>query len=81
MQQQPFETDEDYLARLEDEAIQEYDDTIDNQKANEFNITVLKDNLKTITRDVGIVDTVLNSLKPDDIYYVNKNWASIKKTL
>jgi hypothetical protein len=78
LQQQPFETTEDYLQRLEDEASQLYDDTIDNQKADEFNITVLKDNLKTITRDVGIIDLVLNSLKSDEIYFINKHWAYIK---
>jgi hypothetical protein len=80
MQQQQFETDEDYLARLEDEASKEYDDTIDNQRANEYNIKLLKDNLKTITRDVADIDAIVSHFSPEDIYHVNKYWALIKKT-
>ncbi len=79
MQQQQFESNEDYLRRLEDEATADYDDTIDNQRANEYNVTVLKDNLKRITRDVRIVGSVLNSLKPDEIYFINKRWAYFQK--
>ena len=80
MQQQQFESNEDYLRRLEDEAVVDYDDTIDNQRANEYNVTVLKDNLKSITRDVRIVDSVLNSLKPDEIYEINRIWSKVRKT-
>lgn len=79
IQQQPNESDEEYLKRLEDESEQEYDDTIDKQKADQFNVLALKDNLRKITRDVGIVEFIINSLKPNEIYHTNKHWGFLEK--
>lgn len=77
IQQQPSESEEDYLLRLQQVAETKYDDAIDSQQANLFNIKRLKDNLKSIIRDESDIEEVVNTFTEQDIYQINKVWKII----
>ena len=77
IQQQPSESEEDYLLRLQQVAETKYDDAIDSQQANLFNIKRLKDNLKSIIRDESDIEKVVNTFTEQDIYQINKVWKII----
>lgn len=77
-EQQPNETEEEYLKRLDEIASTPYDDTALQSESQVFNIKKLKENLKKLIRDESKIESVVRNLEPQDIFQTNKIFNILK---
>ena len=74
------ESEEDYLKRLEETASTPYTENLYfNSKIEQ--IEKFKKNLKEITKDNSLIESILNSLSVEDKFLVNKYWANLKRKI
>ena len=74
------ESEEDYLKRLEETASTPYTENLYfNSKIEQ--IDKFKKNLKEITKDNSLIESILNSLSIEDKFLVNKYWANLKRKI
>jgi hypothetical protein len=81
LEQQPDETEEEYLARIEDVKATPYSNQYTISQANIYNIQKFKDNMKELIRNDVIIDQVLNSIKmdiEDGLYLFNQKFSLFK---
>jgi hypothetical protein len=77
--QQPNESEDEYLRRLDDMADEEYDDTELVEKAYLANINEFKQNMKSILSTEWKVENILNSLQKEEVFGLNKTFPSFQK--
>jgi len=80
MEQAQGESEADYLQRIEQQALEPYNENMFFNASIE-NLEKLKNNLKNITRNTSLIEGVLNGLKPEEKFIVNKYWGNISKKL
>ena len=80
MEQAQGESEADYLERIQQQALEPYNENMF-FNASIDNLEKLKNNLKNITRNTSLIEGVLNGLKPEEKFIVNKYWGDISKKL
>ena len=75
--QQPDESEDDYMRRLDDMADEEYDDTELVEKAYLTNINEFKQNMKSILSTEWKVENIMNSLQKEEVFGLNKTFSSL----
>ena len=80
MEQLQGESEEEYLKRLNDIAAQPYNENL-YFNATIDNIEKLKKNFKDVTKDMTVIEGVVNGLSTEDKYLVNKFWGLVKKKI
>lgn len=80
MEQAQGESEEDYLNRINENASQPYNENLF-FNASIDSIDKLKKNLKDVTKNESLAEGIINGLKPEERYAVNKYWGEIKLKL
>ena len=82
VQQDPNESDTDFIRRVKSQEMLAFDPNIYKQKAANEGSSKLMDSLKEVTRDeVKISDIVKSFPKPEDVFIINNNWPTISNQL
>jgi hypothetical protein len=79
--QQPDESEDEYLRRLDDIADEEYDDTEIEEKAYIANINEFKQNMKLILSTEWKVENILKSLTREEVFESNKTFPAFQKNI
>ena len=74
------ESEEEYLKRLNNIAAQSYNENL-YFNATIDNIEKLKKNFKDVTKDLTVIEGVVNGLSTENKFLVNKFWGLVKKKL
>ena len=78
VEQQPNETEEEYLQRMDEVAKTPYDDTRIQFEAEMFNLKKLKKNLKELIKSDSTIENTIKSFTPEDIFQLNKIFPILK---
>ena len=78
LQQQPNESSDDYIKRIQTIEDEKFDITIHGDKAVLSNIRKFKTNLKQLIREPSLIENVLKSFTPDEIFKINRYFEIIK---
>ena len=78
LEQQPNESDADFLQRMKNVEQEKYDLNIYQEKGHLEQIIRLKNNLKEIIRNDELIENVTKSFKSDQIFVINKHFIQIK---
>lgn len=82
VQQDPNESEADFIRRVKSQEMLAFDPSIYKQKAANEGSSKLMDSLKEVTRDeVKISDIVKSFPKPEDVFIINSNWPIISNQL
>ena len=77
--QQPDESEDDYMRRLDDMVDVEYDDTELEEKAYLANINEFKTNMKTLLSTEWKIENIMNELGTDKVFILNKTFPTFEK--
>ena len=81
VQQDPNESDQDYLNRIKQIESQPYDVNIFKEKAtNEGNLKLMA-NLRNSLRDEVKITEIVKSFVPEEVFIINTNWQAIQEQL
>ena len=72
--QQPDESEDDYMRRLDAMVDEEYDDTELEEKAYLANINEFKTNMKTLLSTEWKIENIMNELGRDKVFILNKTF-------
>jgi len=78
-EKQPNETDEDYLQRMKNLELELNDKVLYEEKANLNQIVMLKKNLRTLFNKDELIENIVKSYKPDEIYIINTYFKQIQE--
>jgi alkylhydroperoxidase/carboxymuconolactone decarboxylase family protein YurZ len=78
MDKYPDETDEDFVKRLRDVGQTEYEESDQYDSAYLSNMTQFKTNMKNITRDEALIDSLLRSMSPEELFKLNQKFPLYK---
>ena len=78
MDKYPDESDEDFVKRLRDVGETEYEESDQYESAYLSNMTLFKTNMKNITRDEALIDSLLRSISPEELFKLNKKFPLYK---
>ena len=77
-EQQPNETQEEYLQRMKDLEAERYDINLYNEKAGIEQIILFKKNLRTLFNKDALIENIVKSFRdPKDIFVINKLFTAI----
>ena len=79
MGQQPDESEDDYMRRLDAMTNEEYDDTELEEKAYLANINEFKTNMKTLISSEWKIENIMNELGRDKVFILNKTFPGFEK--
>ena len=81
VQQDPNESEQDYLNRIKQIESQPYDVNIFKEKAtNEGNLKLMS-NLRNSLRDEVKITEIVKSFVPEEVFIINTNWQAIQEQL
>ena len=81
VQQDPNESEQDYLNRIKQIESQPYDVNIFKEKAtNEGNLKLMS-NLRNSLRDEVKITEIVKSFVPEEVFIINTNWKAIQEQL
>ena len=75
----PNETDEDYLQRMKDIETEQQDVDLYKEKAALHQILILKKNLRNIFNKDDLIENIVKSYKPEEIYIINTYFKQIQE--
>ena len=78
LQQQPNESSDDYIKRIQSIEDENFDINIHGDKSALRNLRKLKAKLKELIRDPSLIENDLKSFTTDEIFYINKDFEVIK---
>lgn len=78
MDKYPDETDEDFVKRLRDVGQTEYEESDQYDSAYLSNMNQFKTNMKNITRDEALIDSLLRSMSPEELFKLNQKFPLYK---
>ena len=78
LEQQPNESDADFLQRMKNVEQEKFDLNIYQEKGHFEQIIRLKNNLKEIIRSDGLIENITKSFKSEQIFVINKHFIQIK---
>jgi hypothetical protein len=78
-ERQPNETDEDYLQRMKNLELELNDKALYEEKANLNQIVMLKKNLRTLFNKDELIENIVKSYKPDEIFIINTYFKQIQE--
>ena len=81
MEQQPNESDDDFLQRMKDIESEQFDINMYADKGNMDQIIRLKNNLKEVIRSDQLIENITKSFSPDQIFIINKHFIEIKDNM
>ncbi len=81
LQQQPNESSDDYIKRIQSIEDEKYDINIHGDKSALSNLRKLKAKLKELIRDPSLIENILKSFETDEIYKINKYFEVIKSKI
>jgi len=79
VEQQPNESDDDFRNRLRDTGMMTFDEDAMSKSAELYNREKLKERMMEIHRDSAMTGNALKSFDADQLFKLNKNWATLKQ--
>ena len=77
--QQPDESEDDYMQRLDSMVDEEYDDTELEEKAYLANINEFKTNMKTLISSEWKIENIMNEIGRENVFVLNKTFTGFEK--
>ena len=78
-EQRPSETQEEYLQRMKDMETEQFDIHLYEEKANLYQITMLKNNLRQIFSKEAMIENIIKSFKEEQRFIINKHFPEIQE--
>jgi len=78
-ERQPNETEEQYLQRMKDIETEAQDVDLYKEKAALHQILILKKNLRTLFNKDDLIENIVKSYKPEEIYIINTYFKQIQE--
>ena len=78
-EQRPNETQEEYLLRMKDIEAEQFDMHLYEEKANLYQITMLKKNLRQIFSNEAMIENIVKSFKEEQRFIINKHFPEIRE--
>ena len=78
MDKRPDESDDEFVQRLKDVGETEYEESDQYDSAYLSNMTQFKTNMKNITRDEALIDSLLRSMSPEELFKLNQKFPLYK---
>jgi hypothetical protein len=81
IQQDPYESDADYIARISKIEASPYDPNVFKQRAANEGNKQLMANLRNSLRDEVKISEIVKSFSPEEVFIINTNWKAIQEQL
>ena len=81
IQQEPYESDTDYLTRIAKIETSPYDPKVFKEKAAHEGNKQLMANLRNSLRDEVKISEIVKSFGPEEVFIINTNWKAIQEQL
>ena len=81
IQQDPYESDADYIARISKIEASPYDANVFKEKAANEGNKQLMANLRNSLRDEVKISEIVKSFSPEEVFIINTNWKAIQEQL
>jgi len=81
IQQEPYESDADYITRISKIEASPYDANVFKEKAANEGNKQLMANLRNSLRDEVKISEIVKSFSPEEVFIINTNWKAIQEQL